>query len=159
VGLSTTRNRAPAFAALLPLLFWWSRRDAKKQTPRENGDTIEFFVTAGMRVMVRVVLSALLAFAALLAGTGPREPGTVYALLIPLTVFVLILLVSPVPVIVDRNGIRQGRWFLPEKGDCLEGYCFNRVRPKHWHSVCTFAEWWTEDSILGLPGGPQPVPA
>ncbi|MGB9199420.1 MAG: hypothetical protein WCB53_21025 [Terriglobales bacterium] len=38
-----------------------------------------------------------------------------YALLIPLTVFALILLVSPVPVIVDRNGIRQSRWFLPDK--------------------------------------------
>lgn len=99
----------------LPVLFWWSRRTAKKQLPRENGDTIEFFVTAGMRLMVRVVLSTLLAFTALLAGTGPREPGTLFALLIPLTVFFLILLVSPIPVIVDRNGIRQSRWFVPAK--------------------------------------------
>ncbi|MGA9354703.1 MAG: hypothetical protein WBV46_13510 [Terriglobales bacterium] len=83
--------------------------------PRENGDTIEFYVTSSMRLMVRVVLFCLLAFIALMAGAGDRDLETVYALLIPFTVFGLILLVSPVPVIVDGNGIRQARWFLPEK--------------------------------------------
>jgi uncharacterized Tic20 family protein len=100
---------------VLPVLFWWSRRTARKQMPRENGDTIEFYVTSSMRLMVRVLLFCLLAFIALMAGAGPRELGTAYALLIPFTVFGLILLVLPVPVVVDGNGIRQGRWFLPEK--------------------------------------------
>ena len=100
---------------VLAALFWRSRRAARRQTPREDGATIEFFVTSGMRLMVTLVLTALLAFTILIAGAVRVDNGSVYALLIPLTVFVLILLVRPVPVVTDRNGLRQSRWFLPDK--------------------------------------------
>jgi hypothetical protein len=100
---------------VLAALFWHSRRAARRQTTREDGATIEFFVTSGMRLMVTLVLTALFAFTILLLGTVRRNDGRVYALLIPLTVFVVILLLRPVPVSADRNGIRQGRWFLPDK--------------------------------------------
>jgi len=100
---------------VLPILFWRNRRAAKSQLPREEGGTIEFFVAPSMRLMVNFVLGALLAFTALIAFAAPREDGTLYALLIPLAVFLLVLLVKPVPVIVDGDGIRQSRWFLPDK--------------------------------------------
>jgi len=100
---------------VLVVLFWMSRHAAKTQTPREDGATVEFFVTSSMRLLVTLVLGALLAFTILIGFAVRKEDGSVYALLIPLTVFVLILLLRPVPVVIDRGGIRQSRWFLPEK--------------------------------------------
>ena len=100
---------------VLPVLFWRSRRAAKSQSPRQDSGTIEFYVAPSMRLMVNLALAALLAFTILIASTAPREDGSRFALLIPLAVFVLILLVRPVPVVVDRDGIRQSRWFLPDK--------------------------------------------
>jgi hypothetical protein len=100
---------------VLVVLFWKSKHDAKTQPPREDGTTVEFFVTSSMRLLVTLVLGALLAFTILVGSAGRIEDGSIYALSIPLTVFALILLVRPVPVVIDRNGIRQSRWFLPEK--------------------------------------------
>lgn len=100
---------------VLPILFWRSRRSAKTQAPREDGASVEFFVTSSMRLLVTLVLVALLTFTVLEAFAVRGEDGSVYAPLIPLTVFLLILLVRPVPVVIDRSGIRQSRWFLPDK--------------------------------------------
>jgi hypothetical protein len=99
----------------LPILFWRSRRAATSQAPREDGGTIEFFVTPSMRLMVNLVLGALLAFTVLIVFAAPREDGSMYASLIPIAVFLLVLLVRPVPVLLGRDGIRQSRWFLPDK--------------------------------------------
>lgn len=99
----------------LAILFWRSRQSAKTLAPREDGASVEFFATSSMRIVVTLVLAALLAFTILLADAVRKENGSVYVLFIPLTVFVLILLLRPVPVFVDRNGIRQSRWFLPDK--------------------------------------------
>ncbi len=44
-----------------------------------------------------------------------KDGGSFYALLGPATVFLLISLVRPVPVVIDVHGIRQRRWFLPDK--------------------------------------------
>ncbi len=99
---------------VLAIIFLLSRRAARTQSPREDGAILEFFVTSSMRFLVGLVLVLLLAFTILVAVTAIRTNEGLYALLILLTVFVLILLLRPVPVMVDRNGIRQSRWFLPD---------------------------------------------
>jgi hypothetical protein len=89
------------------------RRSALRQQPREEGAALEFFPAGAMQFLVRVVLVLLAAFAALIFAyaLARREDGGLYAPLIPMSVFVLILLVKPVAVVVDQEGIRQGRWF------------------------------------------------
>lgn len=99
----------------LAIIFFLSRRAARTQSPREEGGVLEFFVTSSMRLLVVLVLALLLAFTVLVAVTAMRQKEGLYALLIPITVFVLTLLLKPVPVRVDQNGIRQSRWFLPDK--------------------------------------------
>jgi uncharacterized Tic20 family protein len=100
---------------ILPILFGRSRREARSKAPREDGEELEFFLAPSMRLMVNLVLAALFAFTILIALAAPREDGSMYALLIPLAVLVSVLLVRPVPVVVDREGIRQSRWLLPDK--------------------------------------------
>ncbi len=68
-----------------------------------------------MQFLVRLVLVLLAAFTILVTVAMRNEEGTFYALLIPLSVFTLILLTNPMPVVLDQNGIRQQRWLLREK--------------------------------------------
>jgi hypothetical protein len=91
------------------------KRSAKQKQPRQEGSAFEFFPVPRMQIVVRIVLTLLMAFAALVGITSHREDGGLFAPLIPLTVFVLILLVRPVSVFIDQNGIRQPRWFLSDK--------------------------------------------
>ncbi len=94
------------------------KRLALCQEPRERGPAVEFFLVARMQFVVRMILALLLAFAILFMW-GVFESGervnALLAALIPMSVFVLILLLRPVPVVLDLEGIRQRRWFLHEK--------------------------------------------
>jgi hypothetical protein len=91
------------------------KSSALRQQPREDGAALEFFPTARMQFLIRLVLALLAAFGALLSIATHKEGGTFYALLIPASVFLLISLVRPVSVVVDDHGIRQRRWFLPDR--------------------------------------------
>ena len=91
------------------------KRSALHQQPRQDGAALEFFPGARIQFLIRFVLGLLATFGALVLVATHKESGAFYALLIPASVFLLISLVRPVPVIVDRNGIRQSRWFLPDK--------------------------------------------
>jgi hypothetical protein len=91
------------------------KRAALRQQPRQDGVTLEFFPTARMQVLVTLVLVLLAAFGVLVSVAMRKEGGSLYALLGPGSVFLLILLVRPVSVVVDDHGIRQRRWFLPDK--------------------------------------------
>lgn len=104
-----------AFYAAVRGFFGSIKRSAKEKQPRQEGSASEFFPIPGMQLVVRIVLTLLMAFAALVGINSNRKDGGLYAPLIPLTVFVLILLVRPVSVFIDQNGIRQRRWFLPDK--------------------------------------------
>jgi hypothetical protein len=68
-----------------------------------------------MQFLVRFVLALLAAFGILVLAATRNKAGSFYALLIPASVFLLICLVRPVSVLVDDHGIRQRRWFLPDK--------------------------------------------
>jgi hypothetical protein len=57
----------------------------------------------------------LAAFGVLVSVAMRKEGGSVYALLGPAAVFLLIILARPVSVVADDHGIRQRRWFLPDK--------------------------------------------
>src|ERR1019366_4777826 len=91
------------------------KRSALRQEPRQNGVALEFFPTARMQVVVRFVMALLTAFGMLILAVTHNQEGTFYALLFPVSVFLLICLARPVPVVVDDQGIRQRRWFLPDK--------------------------------------------
>ena len=91
------------------------RRSALRQQPRQDGVALEFFPTARMQTLVRLVLVLLAAFGVLVSVAMRKEGGSFYALLGPATVFLLISLVRPVSVVVDDHGIRQRRWFLHDK--------------------------------------------
>jgi hypothetical protein len=70
-----------------------------------------------MQFLVRLTLVLLAAFAAFIFAyaLARKEDGGLYAPLIPMSVFVLILLAKPVAVVIDQEGIRQGRWFRSDK--------------------------------------------
>jgi len=68
-----------------------------------------------MKFLLRLVLISLAGFAILVTVAMRHEAGTLYAPLIPLSVFTLILLTNPMPVVLDQNGIRQKRWLRREK--------------------------------------------
>ena len=118
------------FGTILVLLLWVGfylciraffqsiKRSALRQEPREKGPAAEFFPVARMQFLVRIVLAVLVAFAILFTWgvfvSGERT-NALLAPLIPMSVFVLILLAQPVPVVLDQEGIRQRRWFLHDK--------------------------------------------
>ena len=68
-----------------------------------------------MQALVRSVLVSLAVFGVLVFVAMRKEGGSFYALLIPASVFLMISLVRPVSVVVDDHGIRQRRWFPPDK--------------------------------------------
>lgn len=92
------------------LLFWWLRRSAGKECPRENGRTLEFSLSPRFRVLLRIVTLALTAFSFLLL-TYTLHSGGLYAVLIPVFVLIAILVASPGQVTLDDSGIRQHRRF------------------------------------------------
>jgi hypothetical protein len=91
------------------------KRSALREPPRQDGAALEFFPVARMQVLVRLVLVFLAAFGVLVSVAMRKEGGSVYALLGPAAVFLLIILARPVSVVADDHGIRQRRWFLPDK--------------------------------------------
>jgi hypothetical protein len=115
------------FIALLGLLFWAGfylciekfyssiKRAAHKEQPREEGATLEFFVTSRMRFLIRLVLVLLIGFTILVAAALTNPGGSLLALLIPISVLFLILLAKPVAVMTNEQGIQQGRWLLSDK--------------------------------------------
>jgi len=105
------------------------KRSALHQDPRQNGLALEFFPVAQMQFLVRLVLALLAAFGILVLIAMRNQGGSFYALLIPASVFFLILLVRPVSVVVDSQGIRQQRWFLPDK----------EVK---WNDIASVAHGW-----------------
>jgi hypothetical protein len=92
-------------------------RSALRQQPREKGLALEFCPAGAMQFLVRLTLVLLAAFSAFIAAyaLAHKEDGGLYAPLIPMSVFVLILLAKPVAVVIDQEGIRQGRWFRSDK--------------------------------------------
>jgi hypothetical protein len=100
---------------LFMLLFNWLRRSAKKLHPRPDGSSLEFFVAPGMRILLRLVLFLLAAFTILVLVAIRSEGGSFYAILIPLSVLVAILLAMPRTVTVDGRGIRQHRWIRKDR--------------------------------------------
>jgi hypothetical protein len=114
---------------LLALLLWLGfyvcvraffssiKRSALRQQPLEEGLALEFFPAGAMQFLVRLTLALLATFATFSAGYSlvRKEGGGLYASLVPMSVFVLILLAKPVAVVIDQEGIRQGRWFRSDK--------------------------------------------
>src|SRR5574340_1119511 len=103
------------FAFLVNAFYSSIKRSAMKRQPREQGGSLEFFVVPGMRLLIKIVLTLLVGFSILIAGAVHIRDGSFYALLIPLSILLLIVLVKPVPVIVDSNCIHQSRWFVRDK--------------------------------------------
>lgn len=103
------------FYVCVRIFFSSIKRSALKQQPHEDGAALEFYTVPRMRILVSVVTTLLVAFMVLSGIAMRREPNTYYGLLIPLSVLVLLLLVRPVSVTVDQNGIHQSRWFLRDK--------------------------------------------
>jgi len=70
-----------------------------------------------MQFLVRLILVLLTGFTALIIvyAVARKEVEDLYAPLIPMSVFVLILLAEPVTVVVDQEGVRQGRWLRSDK--------------------------------------------
>jgi hypothetical protein len=93
------------------------KRSALRQEPRQNGLILEFFPSGAMQFLVGLTLVLLAGFTAFTAlyALSRKEVGGLYAPLIPLAVFVSILLAKPVSVVIDHEGIRQGRWFRSDK--------------------------------------------
>lgn len=101
---------------LFMLLFNRLRRSAKRIHPRQDGGALEFFVAPGMRILIRSVLFSLIAFTALYFATSLFRGGEGwYAIFIPLTVLLAILLAIPRTVTLDSNGIRQRRWVRADR--------------------------------------------
>jgi hypothetical protein len=100
---------------LFMFLFAWLRRSAKKHQPRENARAVEFFPAPGMRILIVSVQVALVAFTILVLAVSIRRRDGWFAVLIPLSVLVAILLAKPRTVTVDQNGIRQNRWFRGDR--------------------------------------------
>ncbi len=94
------------------LLFNWLRRSAKRLHPREDGNTLEFFVAPGMRILINLVLLSLGAFTILVLSLG--GDGW-YAGFLPLGVLLAILLLKPRAVVVEQHGIRQHRWIRGDR--------------------------------------------
>lgn len=95
---------------LFMFLFKWLRRSAKKLQPREAGSSIEFDLSPRMRILIRVVLLSLVLFSVLVFWTSLSQGGEGwYAVFIPLTVLLAILLTTPRTVVVDGARIRQRR--------------------------------------------------
>jgi uncharacterized Tic20 family protein len=103
------------FVAPFALLFWWLRKSAKKLQPQEHDSTVDFFLSPRMRILIGVVLGLLVAFTVLTLVEISRQGGNFFALLIPLCVLAAIILATPHAVVIDHNGIRQGRWFLGDR--------------------------------------------
>jgi hypothetical protein len=93
------------------LLFNRLRRSAKKLSPKHEGASIEFYVSPGMRNLLWLVLSLLVAFTGLVLVTSVSRGGDGwYGVLIPLAVLLAIFLAVPRTITVDHHGIRQNRW-------------------------------------------------
>jgi hypothetical protein len=103
------------FYVCVRAIFSSIKRSAFRQQPRQGGAALEFFPTGRMQFLVRFVLALLAAFGILVLAATRNKAGSFYALLIPASVFLLICLVRPVSVVVDDYGVRQRRWFLPDK--------------------------------------------
>ena len=94
---------------LFMCLFSYLRRSAKKNEPRQDASKLEFFVAPGMKILLRVVLVALAAFSVLVLVASRSAGGGLFAVFIPLSVLVAILLTKPRTVVLDHNGIHQAR--------------------------------------------------
>jgi hypothetical protein len=117
------------FGTILVLLAWvglylcvrgffsFIARSGRREQPREEALFLEFFPASAMRLLVRVTLVLLAAFAAFTVAyaLARKEEAGLYAALIPMFVFGLVLLANPVAVIIDHEGIRQKRWFRTDK--------------------------------------------
>jgi hypothetical protein len=117
------------FSTVLVLLLWVGfyvcvraffssiKRSALRQQPREEGLVLEFFPAGAMQFLVRLTLVLLAAFTAFVFAYAlvRKEDAGLYAPPIPMFVFVLIVLAKPVAVVIDQDGIRQGRWFRSDK--------------------------------------------
>lgn len=97
------------------LLFWWIRRSTRKLRPRENGTSVEFSLTPRMHVLIEIVTVSLVAFTALIVSETVRKGEGLYAVLIPISVLVAILLAEPRTVLIDHEGIRQHRWLRGDR--------------------------------------------
>src|ERR1700749_1048002 len=80
---------------LFMFLFTWLRRSAKKQRPRENASALEFFPAPGIRILIVSVQVALVAFTILVLAVSIRTGEGWFAVFIPLSVLVAILLAKP----------------------------------------------------------------
>jgi uncharacterized Tic20 family protein len=96
-------------------LFSSIHRSTLRQEPQQNGLALEFVPARAMQFLVTFILVLLAVFTALITVSLVKEDGGLYAPLIPMSVFVLILLAKPVTVVVDQEGIRQGRWLRSDR--------------------------------------------
>lgn len=98
----------------LPIVLRTIKRSTKTQGPLIIGSTVEFPIVSGMRLLIRLVLVLLSAFCVLVFVASLSPGGSVFVVLIPLSVLVAIILAIPRPVVIDSEGIRQGRVLLQE---------------------------------------------
>jgi hypothetical protein len=108
------------------------KRSALRQEPRQNGLALEFFPSGAMQFLVRLTLALLVGFTAftIVYALVRKEVEGLYAPLIPLAVFLAILLAKPVSVVVDPEGIRQGRWFRCDKQITWDDVAVVELGPK-----------------------------
>jgi hypothetical protein len=120
------------FYVCVRTFFSFIRRSALREEPRQNGLALEFFPNTAMNFLVRLTLILLAGFTAFIFVYALRrkEVEGLYAPLIPLAVFVSILLATPVSVVVDRDGIRQRRWFRSDKQIAWDDVALVELGPK-----------------------------
>ena len=97
---------------ILAISFFLIRRSAFKREPQQEGSTLIFCPAPGIRFLLWLVSTLLIAFSLLvLAVTLSRGGEGWYGVFIPLIVLVAIFLAKPRAVVLDHRGLRQPRWF------------------------------------------------
>jgi hypothetical protein len=99
----------------LAVSFYLIKRSARKQEPRQEGSALEFIPAPGMRLLLGLVLLLLTAFTVLVLVVAFFNGEGWYAVFIPLSFLVAILIANPRPVALDHNGIRQKRWLRGDR--------------------------------------------
>ncbi len=129
-----------------PLLFWWLKRSARKQTPRQEGDRLEFRLASRMRWLVGIVVVSLLAFTTMTVAVSLSQGEGRFAPLIPLAVLLALVWSIPRTIILDHDGVHQVRWFFGE-------------RTIAWSDVAWVRRGWrTGTTYIKSRNGGRPIP-
>jgi hypothetical protein len=101
--------------ALFMGLFAWLRRSARSHLPRQEGDSLVFFLAPPARILLTSVLVALVLFTALVFVASRSEGGSFIAVLIPLSLLLVMLFAKPREVTLTRDGVHQPHWLKQDR--------------------------------------------